>query len=53
MEKFFCTGNLRWTAIINFFKPHKCNAFCLELRMAEIELGQSEEDGEWEEQHYI
>ena len=35
MKEFFCTGNL-----------HKCNVFCLQLKMAEIALGESEEDEE-------
>ena len=45
-EEFFCVGNLRETAINNFFTAHKCNAFYLELKMAEIKLGDSEEDEE-------
>ena len=40
-EEFFCTGNLRETAI-NFFTVHNCNVFCLEPKIAEIELGKSE-----------
>ena len=43
-EEFFCTGNLRETASNNFYTSHKSNVFCLELKMADIELGESEED---------
>ena len=52
-EEFFSTGNLRETANNNFYTAHKCNVFCLELKMADIELGESEEDEAWEQQHYI
>ena len=45
-EEFFCTGNLRETAINTFFAAHKSNVFCLELKMAKIELCESEEDEE-------
>ena len=50
-EEFFCTGNLRETAI-NSFRVHNCNVFYLEPKIAEIELGKSEEDEGWEQQHY-
>ena len=40
----FYTGNLRRTAIYNCFTAHKCNVICLGLKMAEVELGKSEED---------
>ena len=45
-EGFFCNGNLTETAINNFFATQKCNVFCLELKMVDIELGESEEDEE-------
>ena len=32
---------------------HQCNVFCLELKIAEIELGGSKENEEWEQQHCI
>ena len=32
-----------------FFTVHKCSVFCLELKIAEIELGDSEHDEEWEQ----
>ena len=48
-EEFFCAGNFRGTAINNIFTAHNCNVFCLELKMAEIVLGESEEDVEWEQ----
>ena len=38
VEEFFYIYNLKETAIDNFFTAHKCNVFCLELKMAEIEL---------------
>ena len=43
-EEFFCTGSLRETAINIFFTTHKCSVFYFELNMAEIELGESEEN---------
>ena len=46
VEEFFYIGNLRETAINNFFTAHKYSVFCLELKMAEIELGESEADDE-------
>ena len=42
-EELFYIGNFRETAINNFSTAHKCNGFCFELKMAEIELGESEE----------
>ena len=45
-EELFYIGNLRETVINIFFTAHKCNAFCLELKMAEIQLSESEEDEE-------
>ena len=45
-EEFFCTGNLRETAINIFFAENKCNVFCLDLKMAKIELCEREEDEE-------
>ena len=45
-EEFFYIGNLRETVINIFFTAHKCNVFCLELKMAEIQLRESEEDEE-------
>ena len=52
-EQFFCTGNLGETSTNNFFTALKCNIFCLEVKMAEEELGESEEDEAWKQQHYI
>ena len=46
VEKFFCPGNLRETVNNDFFTEHKCNVFFLELKIAETELGESEEDEE-------
>ena len=43
VEELFYTGNLRETANNDLFTAHKCNLFCLELKMAEIKLGESEE----------
>ena len=45
-EELFYIGNLRETVINIFFTAHKCNVFCLELKMAEIQLSESEEDEE-------
>ena len=45
-EELFYIGNLRETVINIFFAAHKCNVFCLELKMAEIQLSESEEDEE-------
>ena len=52
VEEFFCTGNLRETAI-DIFIEHRCYIFCLELKMAKIELGKKGEDEESEEQYCI
>ena len=45
-EEFFCTGNLRETAINDFYTARKCNVICLELKKADMELGESEKDEE-------
>ena len=44
--RIFYISNLRETAINVFYTAHKCNVFCLELKMVKIELGESEKDEE-------
>ena len=46
VEQFFCTSNLREITINDLFTVHKCTVFCLELKMAETELEESELDKE-------
>ena len=48
MEEFCCNGNLIETAINTCFNSTQSNVVFFELKMAEIELGESEEDEEWE-----
>ena len=50
-EEFIYTGNLTDATTDIFLQ--KCNVYCLELKIAEIALGESDEGEVWEQQHHI
>ena len=47
----FILAILQMQRLIFFLQ--KCNVYCLELKIAEIALGEIDEKEEWEQQHYI